>query len=262
MRFNYPGADDLESSFVPATDPGGTTPNQSGGPSPADRPTAVTTGTTTVGVVGSDGVVLAADRRASLGGRFVTNQTARKIEPVADHVGLAFSGSVSDAQSFVRRLRAELDGYELRHDRPATVETAATVAGDLIRRGPFRILDLVLGGVDEAPAVYQIGGGGGVMKTRYAASGSGMQLAYGALEGAYEPDLPVAELRRVAATAVRNATERDTASGDGLTVATITADGLDLEAFDGVAADLEAVADGTDASEPPADANATDEEVR
>ncbi|WP_436344455.1 proteasome subunit alpha [Natronorubrum sp. FCH18a] len=196
----------------------------------------IKTGTTTVGAVGADGVVLAADRRASLSGQFVTNQSARKIEPVDDRTAVAFSGSVSDAQSFVRQLRAELRQYEFRHGDAASVETAATVAGDLVRRGPYRILDLVLAGVDDDPAVYQIGGGGSVMDTAYAASGSGMQLAYGSLEGAYEPDLPLADLRRVVAAAVQSATERDTASGDGMTIATIAPDSLDLEQFDDIAA--------------------------
>lgn len=205
---------------------------------------SIKTGTTTVGLAGTDGAVLAADTRASLGGQFVTNRTARKIEPVADRVAVAFSGSVSDAQSFVRRLRAELRQYELERDRPAPVETAATVAGDLVRRGPYRILDLVLAGVDDEPAVYQIGGGGGVMRAPYAASGSGMQLAYGALEDAYEPDRSVADLRRTAARAVRGAAERDTASGDGLTVATITDDDLELERYDDLERAVGATEDG------------------
>lgn len=212
----------------------------------------IKTGTTTVGLAGTDGVVLAADTRASLGGQFVTNRTARKIEPVADRTAVAFAGSVSDAQSFVRHLRAELSRYELERDRPAAVETAATVAADLVRRGPYRMLDLLLAGVDDEPAVYRIDGGGGVMASPYAASGSGMQLAYGALEAAYEPRLPVAELRPIAARAVRGAAERDTASGDGLTIGTITDDDLGIERFD----DLEgAVAAAEEADGATADEN-------
>lgn len=214
----------------------------------------IKTGTTTVGLAGTDGAVLAADARASLGGQFVTNKTARKIDPVADRTAVAFSGSVSDAQSFVRRLRAELSRYELERDDPASVETASIVAGDLVRRGPYRILDLVLAGVDDEPAVYQIGGGGGVMEAPYAASGSGMQLAYGALEAAYEPDRPVAELRPIAARAVRSAAERDTASGDGMTIATITADDLSIEQY----GDLERAVAVTEADDGAATA-ATEE---
>lgn len=202
----------------------------------------VETGTTTVGLAGTDGVVLAADTRASLGGRFVTNRTARKVAPVDDRTALTFAGSVGDAQSFVRQLRAELALYDVDHDGTVSVETAATVAGDLVRNGSSQRLELVLGGVTPDPAVYQIDRGGGVMEAPYAASGSGMQLAYGRLEDGYEPDQPAAELRPVAATAIRNATERDTASGDGLTIATITERGIELEQFEGVERAISATA--------------------
>lgn len=205
---------------------------------------AVKTGTTVLGAVGSDGAVLAADTRASLGGQFVTNRRMQKIAPVDDRTAVAFSGSVSDAQAFVEQLRTELRLYEMYNDAHASVETAATVAGDLVRRGPYRIIDLVLAGVDDHPSVYDIGQGGGVMQSDYAASGSGMQLAYGALEGAYEPSLPVERLRTIAADAVRSATERDTASGDGMNIATVTEDGIDLETFEGIDAAVNSVSGG------------------
>ncbi|WP_207592546.1 proteasome subunit alpha [Halomontanus rarus] len=227
----------------------------------------VKTGTTTVAVAGTDGVVLAADTRASIGGgRFVANRTTQKIEPIGDRAAVAFSGSVSDAQSFVRRLRAEARLYQLEHGRSMSLESLATLAGGLVRRGPYRVLDLLLAGVEDGggrgsgskadnddgdgddvrTAVYDIGPGGGVMTTDYAASGSGMQLTYGALEGTIgvesDADRTVAGLRPIVAGAVRSATARDTASGDGMTLATITADGLELERF----GDLEAVeADAT-----------------
>ena len=198
--------------------------------------TPVTTGTTILALTGADGVVLAADTRASLAGRFVTNRSVQKVESIDDRTALAFSGSVGDAQSFLRRLRLEAKRYELHHGGPMPVETVATVAGNLLRGGPYQVLDPVLAGFDTEPAVYDVDLGGGVLRTEYAASGSGMQLAYGALEDAYDAEASVETLRTVAATTVRSAAARDTASGDGLTIATITADGIDLERFD----DLEA----------------------
>ncbi|MFC3958134.1 proteasome subunit alpha [Halovivax cerinus] len=183
------------------------------------------TGTTIVALAGDDGVVLGADARVSLGGRFVTNRSARKVEPIGERAAVAFSGGVSDAQSVVGQLRTERRLYELDHGRPMPTDALATVAGRLIRDGQFRSIGLLLGGVDES-AVYWIDGGGGVMRDTYAASGSGMQLAYGALEGAYEPDRPVADLRPLAADALAAAAERDVASGDGMTITTITDEGL------------------------------------
>ncbi|MCU4742762.1 proteasome subunit alpha [Natronoglomus mannanivorans] len=221
----------------------------------------VKTGTTTVAVAGSDGVVLGADTRASVGGgRFVANRTTQKIEPIGDRAAVAFSGSVSDAQSFVRQLRAESRLYELEHGTAISLESLATLAGGLVRRGPYRVLDLLLAGVEDdgveaessagdstdvGAAVYDIGPGGGVMTADYAASGSGMQLAYGALEGTLGEATgtkTVGDLRPIVASAVRSATARDTASGDGMTVATVTTDGVERERFDELETAVEAVA--------------------
>ncbi|WP_254768751.1 proteasome subunit alpha [Salinilacihabitans rarus] len=190
-----------------------------------ERSGVVKTGTTTVALRGTDGVVLAADARASLGGRFVANREMRKVEPIGERAAVAFAGGVADAQAFVRRLRSEARLYELEHGREPTVEALATVAGGLVRSGAFPVLELLIGGVDPdgASAVFTVDRGGGVMAAPYAAGGSGMQLAYGALEGDYREDRDVAALRDVAARAVESATERDAASGDGATVATIRA---------------------------------------
>lgn len=203
------------------------------GPSIDDR--TQQTGTTTVAVTGADCVVVAADARASIGGgRFVSNRSMQKVEPIGESTALAFSGSVSDAQSFTRQLRAERRLYDLRHDGTLSTESIATVAGNTIRRGPYRVLDLVIGGVDDTPSVYSVGPGGGVMESEYAASGSGMQLAYGSIEDGYEPGLPLEDVKRVATRAIESAAARDTASGDGMTVASITRDGLERQRFDDV----------------------------
>lgn len=201
---------------------------------PRAEPTgAVETGTTIVAVAGSEGAVLAADRRASLGGRLVTNRSVRKIEPVAERAAVAFSGGVGDAQAFLGRLRAERRRYEQRHGE-ATVETIATVAGRLVAAGGFGV-GLLLAGVDpgksgvQTPSVYEIDPAGGVLETEYAASGSGTQLAYGALEGSVDPETSIEAIAETAAGAVRAASERDAVSGDGVMTARISAEGVSIE---------------------------------
>jgi len=61
-----------------------------------------------------------------------------------------------------------------------------------------------------------------------------MQIAYGVLEQQYDDALSAKEGRAVAAQAIDSASERDTASGNGLTVATITSEGVAFDEFDGV----------------------------
>ena len=189
--------------------------------------TLVETGTTIVGLVADDAVVLAADRRASLGGRFVTNKDVRKVEAVHPSAAVALSGAVGHIQHFVRVLRAESALYADRRGAAPSMDALSTLAGNLLRSAPLAVSPL-LGGVDaDGPRVFSLDGGGSVLADEYAAGGSGMQLAYGALERLYEPDLSIAEARAVAARAIGGASERDTASGDGLTVAVIRAEGTE-----------------------------------
>lgn len=196
-------------------------------------PPGIETGTTVVAVAGDESTVLAADRRASLGGRLVTNRSVRKIEPVAERAAVAFSGTVGGAQTLVRRLRAHRRRYEQRHGE-ASVGTIATVAGGLIAEGEFGV-GILLAGVDPGdsgdptPTVYEIDPAGGVLETEYAASGSGTQLAYGALEGRVDPGRSLEAIEGAAVGAVRAASERDAVSGDGVTLARITSEAVAIE---------------------------------
>jgi proteasome beta subunit len=189
------------------------------------------TGTTTVALAATDGVVLAADRRASLGGRFVANKNAIKIEPVHDRAAVTISGSVGGGQSFVRQLRVQADLYETRRGTEMSIDALAQTAANVIRGMQAQPL---LGGVeaDGTPRVFSIDGAGGVLEDDYVASGSGMTMATGALERLYDPEMSVEEAVPVAAEAVDAASERDTASGNGITVARITADGVQQDSYD------------------------------
>ncbi len=193
------------------------------------EPDTFETGTTTVGVVADDadelGVVVAADRRASLGGRFVANRDAVKVEQVHPTAAVTIAGSVGAGQAFVRGLRARADLYETRRDRPMSVEALATAAGGLVRG---RRLQPLLAGVDDDGArLFSIDTSGGVMEAPVAATGSGMQLAHGVLERRAPADLD--DAADAARAAVAAASERDVASGDGIRLARITAEGVTVD---------------------------------
>lgn len=195
--------------------------------------TIVKTGTTTVALTTEEGVLLGADRRASLGGRFVSNKKTQKIQQIHSTAAVTMAGGVGDLQAFIRTLRAEASLYETRRDTPIDMAALSTLAGNLLRNGPYRAGQPTLGGVDATgPHVYSLDGAGGVMEDDYVAAGSGMQLAYGVLEREYEPGLSIDDARRVAADAIESATQRDTASGNGMTIATVTSDGVEIHAYD------------------------------
>jgi len=201
--------------------------------SATDEDVTAKTGTTTVGVSTADGVVIGTDRRASLGGRFVSNKNVQKVEQIHPTAALTLVGSVGGAQSFIRTLRAESSLYEQRRGKPLSIHGLATLAGNFARGGPFFAINPILGGVDEEGShVYSIDPAGGVMEDDYTVTGSGMQLAHGTLEGNYDPSLSIEEAQELVASAVYAASERDTGSGNGLVVATVTDEGVEIEEYD------------------------------
>ncbi len=202
-------------------------------PPDADDDAVAKTGTTTVGITTEDGVVIATDRRASLGGRFVSNKNVQKVEQIHETAALTLVGSVGGAQSFIRTLRSEADLYEVRRGEPMSMDALATLAGNFARGGPFFAINPILGGVDEEGShVFSIDPAGGVLEDDYTVTGSGTMVATGTIEGQYDPEMSVEDARALAISAVEAAAERDTGSGNGVVIAEVTADGVQIDRFD------------------------------
>ncbi len=188
------------------------------------------TGTTTVGLTTEDGVILAADRRASLG-RMVSSKYAQKVYELDDNLGLTIAGSVGDAQKIVRIMRSQLKLHKL-ETRELTVEGAGTLLANMLHNHkmmPF-MNQFVLGGVEDGEGVlFDLDPAGGLMRNdRFTATGSGTQMAYGVFEDHYEDGMDHEDGKDLAVRAVQAAMERDTASGNGIMVAEITEDGYEV----------------------------------
>jgi len=198
-----------------------------------DEDTVNKTGTTTIGVATEAGVVIATDKRASLGGRFVSNKNVQKVEQIHPNAALTLVGSVGGAQSFIRTLRAEVNLYEARRGEHMSMTALSTLAGNFARGGPFFAINPILGGIDdEGSHVYSIDPAGGVMKDDYTITGSGLTVAYGTLEDRYESGMSLDEAERAAGAGVKAAAERDTGSGNGIYVARVTDEGVDIDDYD------------------------------
>lgn len=198
-------------------------------PSPSNSDSVTKTGTTTVGLRTDDGVVLATDRRASAG-RMVASKDVQKVEQIHPTAALTIAGSVSAAQSLLRSLRAEVSLYEVRRGEEMSMTGLSTLAGNFLRSGAFFIVQPVLGGVDDEGAhIYSLDPLGATMEEDYTVSGSGSQFALGVLEQEYSEDLSMDGARQVAARSVESAVERDTASGNGIVFADVTADGVEID---------------------------------
>lgn len=189
------------------------------------------TGTTTVGIQTDDGVVLATDMRASAG-RMVSSKDVQKVESIHPTGALTIAGSVSAAQSLIRSLRAEVRLYEARRGEHMSMQALSTLTANFLRSGAFFIVAPILGGVDEEGShVYPLDPLGGMTEEKYAVSGSGSQYALGVLEQEHDDDMSVEDAETVAARAVESAVERDLASGNGLNLAVVTADGVEIDRY-------------------------------
>ncbi len=191
------------------------------------------TGTTTLGLVCKDGLVLAADRRATAG-YMIADKHAQKVHIINDNLALTIAGTVSDVQLLIKYLRAELKLKDIRTGRLTSIKEAANLLASMVY-GNIRKMSMipgishfVIGGFDsEGYHLYDLYPDGALSEVDdYVSSGSGSVFVYGVLESQYKKGLLVHEGVELAKRAVEAALQRDAASGNGIDVITITSKGI------------------------------------
>jgi proteasome beta subunit len=184
-------------------------------------------GTTTVGVVCTDGVILSSDTRVTMG-YFVAHKKGKKIYQIDDHIAMTISGSVADAQRVVEILKVNARLYKLNNGRPIPIQAASRLVANLLfsaRLAPL-IAQVLVGGVDSTgPHVFSLDPFGSLTEEKYVATGSGSPIAYGVLEDKYKEGAKIEDILPVVIRAVDSAMKRDIASGDSFDVAVITEEG-------------------------------------
>ena len=190
-------------------------------------------GTTTIGVVCKDGVILSSDTRVTMG-YFVAHKKGKKIYKIDDHLAMTISGNVADAQRTVDILTINARLYNLNNGRSLPVSSAARLIANLLfstRLAPL-IAQVLVGGVDDSGAhVFSIDPFGSLTEEKCVATGSGSPIAYGVLEDKYKEDVTIKNLLSVVVHAVDSAMKRDAASGDGVDLLVITKDGIKEESI-------------------------------
>lgn len=190
-------------------------------------------GATTVGVLFADGLILASEKRVSYG-YLVVSRVGKKVFKIADHIGAACAGLVSDMQILVREVEAYASLFNLDAGRPMSVRSAAKVMSNLlfVRRLFPLITQTIVGGMDEeGPSLYALDVLGSVMPDKYAVVGSGAEIAMGVLEEGYKDGVSLEEARDLVVRAVKSAVSRDVMSGDGIDFLIITKDGISEESM-------------------------------
>lgn len=190
-------------------------------------------GATTVGVVYSGGVVLASERRVSYG-YFVMSKSAKKVFKITDYIGVACAGLVSDMQILAKEAAAYANLYSYERDRSISVRATAKLMGNLLfqRRLLPYITQTIVGGIDdEGPSLYVLDLLGSVIPDKYAAVGSGTEIAIGLLEDEYKDGMGLQETKDLVKRSVKAAIARDAASGGSLDLLIIDKEGAKEESI-------------------------------
>jgi len=186
------------------------------------------TGTTTLGMVCKEGVVIATEQRATMG-TLIAHKATKKLYQIDEHMALATAGLVGDLQVLARYLTAEVNLYRLKRDIRMPVKSAATLMSNILNQRKFYpyYVQLILGGFDAAGGhVYSLDAAGGAIPDKYTAGGSGSPYVFGVLEDNYKDDLTTEEGIDLAVRAITAAKSRDSASGGMISVAVITKEGF------------------------------------
>jgi proteasome beta subunit len=180
-------------------------------------------GTTTIGVVCRDGVILASDTRVTMG-LYVAHKHGKKIYKIDDHLAMTIAGTVADAQRTVDILTANAQLYRINMGRPMPISSAARLMANVLfsaRNIPL-VTQVLIGGLDDSgPHVYSLDPFGSLTEEKCVATGSGSPIAYGVLEDKYREDMSVEEALPIIVKAVDSAMKRDAASGDSFNVAVV-----------------------------------------
>ena len=181
-------------------------------------------GTTILSMICKDGVIIATERRATMG-NLIAHKATKKLYKIDDHLAMATAGLVGDLQVLARYLTAESNLYRLKRDSPIPVGSAATLMSNILNQRKFYpyYVQLILCGWDASGGhVYSLDAAGGSIPDKYTTGGSGSPFVYGVLEDQYRDDLNVNEGVDIAIRAISAAMGRDSASGNGIDIAVIT----------------------------------------
>ncbi len=184
-------------------------------------------GATAVGITYDNGVLLGSEKRVSYG-NFVVNKNTKKTFTVTDHVGAACAGMVADMQVLVRQVSAlsKIRRLETRREvQPNSVAKLMSVI--MFERRYFPLLtQVIVGGITSAkPEIYTLDPLGSVLPDKYAAVGTGAEMALGVMDADYNENMDEEKATTLALRAIRSSIQRDSASGDGIDLLIINKDG-------------------------------------
>lgn len=189
-------------------------------------PSAKKTGTTIVGCVFKNGVILGADTRAT-NGEVVAQKNCEKIHYLSDNIYCCGAGTAADTEKTTELISSKLALLRMNTKTQSRVVTARTLLKQLLFRYQGHIgAALVLGGCDiTGPTVYMIHPHGSTMNQSYTTMGSGCLAAMAVFETGWTEDMEEEEAVKLARRAVLAGVFNDLGSGSNCDICIIRMDG-------------------------------------
>ncbi len=183
-------------------------------------------GTTTLGVVCKEGVILATDRRATAG-LHIAHKHTKKTLKVDDHIAATIAGGVADAQMFVESLSAEARLYRINNNRPMPVRAAATLAANILGTRGYYLQSILAGMNGGEPSIFLLDMFGTLTEEkRYISTGSGTPYAIGVLESGYKSGITTKEALPLVVKAITSSIRWDPGTGEGFDILVIDEEGM------------------------------------
>jgi len=182
-------------------------------------------GTTIVAIATAEGVVMAGDRRATMG-NLIASRDIEKVHPADSYSLIGIAGTAGIGIELMRLFQVELEHYEkiegimLSLDGKAN-RLAGMVRGNLGAAMQGLAVVPLFAGFDLSPAdsgkagrIFSFDVAGGLYEeTGYDSIGSGSLFAKSALKKKYRPGVSTEDAIRLAVEALYDAADDDTATG-------------------------------------------------
>jgi len=186
-------------------------------------PTTKKTGTTIVGLIFKDGIVLGADTRATEG-PIVADKNCEKIHYIAPNIYCCGAGTSADTENTTGLISSQLELHRLATGRESRVITAKTMLQQMLFRYQGNIsAALVLGGVDlTGPSLWTVYPHGSTDSLPYVTMGSGSLAAMAVFEAGFKKGLERKEAIDLVHAAVCAGIFNDLGSGGNVDITILT----------------------------------------
>ncbi|KAI0076640.1 N-terminal nucleophile aminohydrolase [Panus rudis PR-1116 ss-1] len=192
-------------------------------------PKATSTGTTIVGCLFKDGIVLGADTRATEG-PIVADKNCEKIHYISESIRCCGAGTAADTEFTTALIASNIEMHALSTGRKPRVVTAMTMLKQMLFRYQGQVgAALVLGGVDATgPQLFTIHPHGSTDKLPYVTMGSGSLAAMAVFESGWKPGMTREEALQLVTAAISAGIFNDLGSGSNVDACVITADHTEM----------------------------------